>query len=357
MTTANLWSNNSLIANTAPDGHEPALAASGTRLDAVWSNNKTLYHATLTDGVWSAAVRMASGEQPTLLAAPDGTLHCLFVNWFLDACQVYYVFWNGATWSLPEAVSRTPGLSTHPTLTLGPEGALHAAWEDTTPGYATIYYGTRQAVAWTASPVSNGRGSFPALGIARGGEIFLAWQDRLTATSKFEIFCAINNGTWSTPENVSGSANTHSIYPRLAISETGAAHLVWQEEQEGLFVIRHADRRASNWSQPSTVSTPGVDCRLARLAINRQGYCQVVWAEGAQLQHRALPSMPDAACGTPDAISGVCEGISDLATCIAQTDQLHALWSGYSGADTRQLYYLQRQPIFKHAVFLPNIQR
>lgn len=357
MTSDNTWSSNALIENTGPDGHEPTLASVGDRLHALWSNKKTIYHAYLTDGAWSQPVRVASGEQPVAVAAPDGTLHCLFANWFLGASQIYYVTWNGAAWSLPEAVSRTPGSSTHPALALGADGTLHAAWEDTTPGYATVYYGTRRPNAWTAIPGPGGRGSYPALGVTRSGEIYLAWQDRLAATSKFEIFCSINSGgTWSTPENVSDTPGRHSIYPRMAISDAGACHLLWQEEQEGLFAICYADRRPGSWAQPATLSTPGVDCRLGRIAVNRLGYCQALWAEGVELRHRARPARVDAGWQPAETADGECDGISDLAVCMTATGYLHALWSGYCGADARQLYHLQRQPLLKHSTFLPIIQ-
>lgn len=357
MTSDTPWSSNVDIQDTEPDGHQPVLAAAGNQIHALWGSNQTLYHSRLVDGTWSQPVRVASGEQPALVAAGDGALHCLFANRFLEVSQVYYVAWDGVAWSLPEVVSRTPGFSTHPSLAIAPDGTLHAAWEDTTPGYATIYHGTRRALAWSAVPIPNGRGSFPSLGIARDGAILLAWQDRLTATSKFEIFCAINDGNWSTPENISDTPNGHSIYPRLALSEAGVAHLVWQEEQEGTFAIRYADRQPAGWSEPATLSTPGVDCRLGRLAINRQGYCQALWAEGAWIRHRVRPAQGGSQWREPETADGPCDGISDLGASLTAAGQLHVVWSGYAGTASRRLYHLWREPLFRHSVFLPNIQR
>lgn len=352
------WSANNRIENTDPDGHQPTLAASSGQVHALWSSNQTLYHARLVDGAWSPAVRVASGEQPVVIAAPDSALHCLFVNRFLDVSQVYYIRWDGARWSLPEVVSRTPDSSIRPALALGSDGTLHAAWEDTTPGYPTIYHGTRREYAWSAVPVPNGRGSFPTLGIGRNAEVYLAWQDRLTSSNKFDVFCSLKvAGVWSTPENISDTPSCDSICPRLALSDAGAAHLIWQEEQAGLFGIRSADRQSGSWSQPATLSLPNTDCRLGRLVINRQGYCQALWAEGAQIRHRVRPAQPDATWRATETANGQCDSISDLAVCLAATGHLYVVWSGYYSAESRQLYHLQREPIFKHSVFLPIVQR
>ncbi len=357
MSSNNPWSANSRIENTDPDGREPTLAASGGQVHALWSSRQTVYHARLVDGAWGPATRVASGEQPIAIVAPDGALHCLFANRFLDVSQVYYVRWNGSQWSLPEAVSRTPGASTRPALAIGPDGTLHAAWEDTTPGYPTIYHGTRRECAWSAVPIPNGRGSLPTLSVGRNGDVHLAWQDRLAATNKFEVFCSIKTDAWSTPANVSDTPGSDSIYPRLALSDAGVAHLIWQEEQAGLFVIRSADYRAGTWSQPVTLSGPNTDCRLGRLVINRQGYCQALWAEGKQIWHRVRPAQPDATWREAEAADGQCDSISDLAACLAATERLHVVWIGYYGAESRQLYHLQREPIFKHSVLLPIVQR
>lgn len=358
MTSDTPWSSNTAVRSPGVDNYNPALAASGDQVHALWSSDKIIYHAYLTERVWSNPTRVASGEQTVLLAAGDGTLHALFTNWFLGVSHIYYVKWNGETWSLPEAVSRTPGFSTHPAMALGADGAIHAAWEDTTPGYATIYYGTRREVAWSAVPIPNGKGSHPVLAVARDGDIYLAWQDRLAATGKFEVFCAINRGgAWSGSENVSDTPEKHSIYPYLSISDAGAAHLVWQEEQQGRFVIQYADRRPDSWARPTTLSTPGVDCRLGRILTNRQGYCQAVWAEGSQLRHRIRPPQIDAAWQEAETADGTCAGISDLATCLTAKGELHALWSGYGLTERRQLSHLQRAPVFRHSVFMPIVHR
>lgn len=357
MTSDDPWSSNITVQSSGADSYDPALAASGAHVHALWSSDKIIYHAYLTDQVWSKPVRVASGVQAVLLAGADGALHGLFTNWFLGVSNIYYAKWDGMAWTLPEAVSRTPGTSTHPTLAVGPDGVLHAAWEDTTPGYATIYYGVRRANAWTAVPVPNGRGSFPALGVSRDGAIYLAWQDRLAATSKFEIFCAINHdGAWSTAENISDTAHKHSVYPQLALSNAGVAHLVWQEETEGLFEIQYADRQSGGWAPPTTLSTPGVDSRLGRIMTNRQGYCQALWAEGKQLRHRTRPPQADAPWHETETANSKCDGVSDLAVSLTDKGELHVLWSGYYSAEARRLCYLKREPLFKHTVFLPMIQ-
>ena len=137
------WSSSEVLEVATAESREPAVAMLGETLHLVWNCNQQLYHAWRTADGWSQATPVAIGEQPVLAAAPDGQLHCLFVNQFARNYEIYHVWWDGARWSLPVNVSRTAGASSQPALAVGADGSLHAAWADTTPGYSVVYYGTR----------------------------------------------------------------------------------------------------------------------------------------------------------------------------------------------------------------------
>ena len=190
MANDNPWSAATLVPDAGADSREPALAVIGDTLHLAWNRNKTLYHAVFDGNVWSAPVRIASGEQPALAVTPDGRLHCLFTHKFIGNYEVYHVFLQGGRWSLPEPVSRTPGISTDPAVAVAPDGSLHAAWADTTPGESTIYYGTLDGLFWTSSPIPSGRGALPTIAITSTGDIHVAWQDRTGAAGRYDILSA-----------------------------------------------------------------------------------------------------------------------------------------------------------------------
>ncbi len=156
------WSGAQAVPTGPGDCREPALTVAGEVLHAVWTEDRTLYHAHLSGRNWSNPVRVAVGSQAALATAPGGTVHCLFSARMFGNDEIYHTTWDGIKWALPEVVSRTSGVSLHPALAIGGDGSLHAAWADTTPGYSTTYYGRREEVAWTSGPIPNGSGSHPA---------------------------------------------------------------------------------------------------------------------------------------------------------------------------------------------------
>ena len=354
MPTYNPWTAGTPITGIPADSHEPTLALVGEQLHLAWTSNRVVYHAYLTAEGWSSPVRVASGEQPTLAAAADGRLHCLFVNQFAGNYEIYHVSRADNGWSLPQNVSRTRGVSTHPTLAIAPDGALHAAWADNTPGYSVIYHGHQQGAFWSSVPIPSGRGSMPALTITPNGDLYVAWQDRLSATGRFEVFGSIHcDGAWSIPELVSDAPDAHSLAPRLVTNVQGGCHLVWQEEEAGIYCVRHADRRPNSWAAPVDVSETDSDCRLARITANRQGFLQAVWLEGQLLHHRVRSPEYDAAWWEAETVSSECQGLSDLALAISRAGTVHLVACGFDGAGSRCLYYIQREPVFKYSTFVP----
>lgn len=356
MSTEHPWSASSLVPTMSADSLEPALAVTADTIHAVWVSEKTLYHARRVDGQWQTPVRFANGEQPALAAGTDGSLHCAFSHWFLGNCEIYVARWAASGWSLPQLVSRTSGISTHPTLCVA-EGDAHITWADTTPGRSTIYYAQPQGVAWANAPIPNGAGSRPTLAIAPAGEIYAAWQDRLAETGCFEVLAAVyRNDAWGVPEIVSDNPTRHSLSPTLAVNAQGTCHLAWQEERNGRYVIRHVERLPGGWSLPVDISCPDNDARLSRIAAAAKGFLQMMWVEGAVLKHRARAAEHRALWWKEEVACADCVSVSDLAIASAPgSGELHALWSAYVDTDQRRLYHASRAPMIRHTVFIPIV--
>jgi hypothetical protein len=320
----------------------------------LWTKNKVIYQSIRTDVGWAPPIRVATGEQPALAATADGRLHCLYANQFAGNYEIYYTAWDGTGWSLPEPVSRTTGDSQQPALAVASDGTLHATWSDTTPGYSTIYHGQRGPEFWSSEPIPNGRGSTPYIALTPNGDVCVAWQDRLSSTHRYEVFCSIRQGgSWNLPAMVSDTPDTHSLQPRMATNVQGGCHVVWLEEAEGIYRVRHADWRGGGWSAPVDVSSNETDCRLPRIAAIRQGLLEVIWAEGQAMMHRVRPPDPDAAWWTPETAPGSYAGLCELAMAISRAGRVHVVSCRVEATGMRQLYYTQREPLYKHTVFAP----
>ncbi|MCX6031692.1 MAG: hypothetical protein NT169_20615 [Chloroflexi bacterium] len=354
MTSPIPWSTSDPISVAPADSREPAVTTAGETLHLLWTKDKVIYHSARTAEVWSAPVLVACGEQPALATTPDGRVHCLFVNQFAGNYEIYYVWWNGAAWSLPQPVSRTTGGSQQPSLAVAPDGSLHATWADTTPGFSTIYHGQSDPIAWSSEPIPNGRGSAPAIAVTPNGDVYLAWQDRQLDTLRYEVYGSILHGeTWSLPDIVSDTPNSHSLQPRLATNAQGGCHMVWQEESDGIYRVQHADWRGGGWSTPVDVSATEADCRLARIAAIRQGLLEVIWAEGPALRHRVRPSDYDATWWNPEIAPDAYAGLCELALAISRAGRVHVVSCQVEASGVRRLYYTQREPLYKHTTFAP----
>jgi hypothetical protein len=134
VTSSTLWSAPEVVSETTTSDRDPAPATAGEVPHLVWSKNSILYHSYRGSAGWSRAAAVTGGTQPVLVAGLDGRLHCVFTNVFAGNSEIYYQIWDGKAWSLPVNVSHTQGVSTDPTLALGSDGVLHAAWSDITSG-------------------------------------------------------------------------------------------------------------------------------------------------------------------------------------------------------------------------------
>lgn len=357
MTTQSLWSQDEIIPVVATGSDDSAMAMIGETLHLVWQADQMLYHARHLAGAWSQPMSVAYGAQPALAADPAGRLHCLFTHRFLRNDEIYEVSWDGERWSLPVNVSLTYGSSTQPALAIAADGVLHATWSDTTPGYSTIYYGTRSSTFWANRPVPGARGVMPAIAVASDGTVFIAWSDRRGDTGAYDVFCTVyRDGVWSPPEAVSDSPASHALGPRLVVDSRDQCHVVWQEEEDGICRIRHADRRPNGWSRPTTISRPDADCRLAQVTANRAGYIHAVWWDGESLVHRPKPVAFDAAWCESESVVG-CRDATALLVGISSARQLHIVWNTAAADGAYRLRHTSRLPYPRFTVFMPIIAR
>ncbi len=122
-----------------------------------------------------------------------------------------------------------------------PDGVVHLAWADTTPGYSVIYHAVRDGDGWTYAPVPNGKGSRPSLATSaarsRGADL-----RRLAGPAGELAHWGVRSAGGGEARAASGRCRSwsrtrrdvHSLLPRIAASAPDLCHMVWQEERDGL---------------------------------------------------------------------------------------------------------------------------
>jgi hypothetical protein len=351
------WTPAEPLSIAPPGSQQMAVVAAGDVVHLVWVAAKTLYHARFQDGAWQAPVKIAMGEQPALAAGPDGALYCAFANWFLGNREIYVSTYKNDKWSYSQVVSRTPGQSSDPTICVGNDGVAHLAWSDDTPGFSVIYHGVREVNGWTYAPVPNGKGSRPSIA-ASPSTIYFAWQDRLAESpvGAYEVMaCSLQGEEWSLPALISDSREGHSILPHTTTNAADQCHVVWQEEREGIYVIRHSDLWPNGWEAPVDLSDTTADARLGGVLANKLGQFQFIWSEGAVLKHRVRPGEPQGAWWEPEVACEECPSVSEIAAAISDGGELHLVLSRWVNGGDRQLFYLKRKALERKKVFLPIV--
>jgi hypothetical protein len=336
-----------------------AVAAGEHSVHLVWVDAKTLYHMQRTGEGWHTPVRIAGGEQPALALGADGSLFCVYANWFLGNRDIYLSTWTHEQWGLSQVISRTTGQSSDPSICIAPDGRVHVAWADTTPGYSTIYHGTQDAGGWTYAPAPNGKGSQPTIAANADG-VFLAWQDRPSSSTggAFDVLATSYRGSdWGLPVMVSDSRESHSLMPHIATNATDRCHLVWQEERDDVYSIRHSNLWPNGWEAPFDVSRPSADARLARVMANQFGLFQILWAEGGVLKHRVRGGEPQGSWWEEEVACEGCSGLQEMAAAISNSGELHVVLSRWNERGDAQSFYLKRRALERKKVFVPLATR
>ncbi len=293
-TGATPWSQPMPIAVGLTSAERPVLVYGADRAaHAVWESNGVLFYASRpANGVWTAAQRVAAGESPALVADSAGQLHLVFANEFSDNYDIFYVQRTNGVWTLPVQMSYTSDYSAEPALTITPNGALHAAWQDYTPGYWTIYSGRWDGEFWSSRPIPNGRGQAPVLAAAPDGAIYTAWQDRLPISASvlgpLEILSSKLVGEqWTLPAEVSDNTPVDAFGVSLATTADSLAHLTWVL---GGNEVRYRYGQGIGWSAPYMVSWAMGVANGPHILAESNGLLDIAWDEGGSIKATRAPA-------------------------------------------------------------------
>lgn len=340
------------------EAHRPSIAADASgALHAVYeafeagSKVPDIYYSSSRDGgkKWSAAVNISKTpgiSRDPAIAAGDGILVAVWLD--TSAGEKNPDVWGarstdgGKTWSAPVDISQTPGVSAEPAVAIGPGGAVHAVWSDTSEGEKSpdVWYAgsADQGVTWSKGvnvSKTPGISSQPAVAAGPGGEVYVAWADTASGDGSPDVYFTSSKDagkTWAAAVDISNTPGVSSN-PDVAADASGI-YVTWQDTISGagspdIFVATSADHGAT-FGKPLDISnTPGVSSDPAIAA--RDGSVVVIWCDTSDGHDQnpdifaAVSADHGASFGKPVDISNT-PGVSRLPDVTIAGGKIAAIW-------------------------------
>ncbi|MEA3334476.1 MAG: hypothetical protein U9R25_01100 [Chloroflexota bacterium] len=243
-----------------------------------------------------------------------------------------------ADWSFPENISSSQARATRPALVSGPNGQLHALWEQN----ARIFYSVRDNGQWS-SPATVATGRQPSAGLDEQGALHVVFTNEFFFKDDI-FFVVFDQGIWSLPIKVSKTTGASRLAD-LAIDHQGTVHAVWTDETPGYEVIYHGWFEETWLNEPiqnARGATPvlvadGQDPEGLHLAFQSSGIgvaAKDIYHLKGKIYEWTLPENVS--------ISSETDSI-DVALTLDSDNRVHMVWQEVEG-DTSRVRYVKGNP-------------
>ncbi|MBN9416277.1 MAG: exo-alpha-sialidase [Candidatus Eremiobacteraeota bacterium] len=253
-------------------------------------------------------------DSPDLAIDQDDGLHAVWVERSSASPDVFYSYSNqqSLVWSQGLNLSKTPGVSSQPTVSAGADASVQVAWLDTTSGNQRpdVFATERAPSGWSAPRnVSRtaGRSQSPAILVSGSHQVYLAWMDNSRSSSVWDIYFSRsqNDGTFSAP--IFFDTPAESTDPCLASAESDRLAVAWVDSSQSgsnpdIFLVQSSDGGAT-FTVPQNISQSPGPSGLPTMVWNQEQYV-IVWQEQEagqlvlKLARQSLPRKPKLPVGS-----------------------------------------------------------
>lgn len=229
---------------------------------AVWlENDMVKSNSATSSGGWGSAIATLSGtgaSAPQVVIDSNGNATAVWVqNGIIQAASLPL---NGIWPSSPDEISVSGASS--PQIAIDTNGNVVAVWEES----GVIQSATKlMGGTWPVSPdtISAAGASFPQVAIGSNGAIVAVWQGVVSSISTIYAASKLVSGSWGEPLVIS-SATINSVYPKIAVDESGHATAVWfrfdlsETTYSNVVVQSSSQPPGGSWSIPVDISSAGI---------------------------------------------------------------------------------------------------
>ena len=261
------WGTDTRLTNDSAASQTPCISASGSVVNAVWTDNRDGFHAEVyykrsTDGglSWGADTRLTNDPAGSWGASVSASGLLVHVIW-LDGRNAYQnVFYKrstdgGLNWGADTQLTNNDStrLANNPSVAVSGSN-VHVIWMDSPrETYAPeIYYkhSTDGGITWGAGTQLTTNYTSATLFStisASGSNVHVVWDDNRNSAANYEIYYK-----GSTDRGISWGADTRltnnssvSAYPFVSASGSGV-HVVWTDNRDGNYEIYYKHNPTGN---------------------------------------------------------------------------------------------------------------
>lgn len=292
------WCDPREVCKTEAPSQAPCLQVeSDGSLDVVWQEGKDICFSRSPQGIgpFSAPLNLSQApgqaQEPALACGPEDALH---VVWIDDrpnpkSPDVYYSYSlnRAQSWTVPANLSRTPGVCSRPSLGVSGDRMLHVAWLDTTSGETRpdvfAVHGSQDSFSRPEN-VSNtpGLSQSPQVVVTPRGRVYLVWADNSRTKQVWDIYGAHSDdgGLFTQPRFFDTPGD--SLDPSLTAEGENRIALVWSDASDNrqapdIFLAQSMDG-ATTHTLPKNISRTAGVSRFPKAAIV-QDQIVVIWEE------------------------------------------------------------------------------
>ncbi len=243
---------------------------------------------------------MQDQRNPRIAVDGSGILYLVWEDYRNGNWDVYFASSNdgGANWTDPNMRVNTDNGTTNqrePAITATSSGTVYVAWRDYRGSDADIMiaWSNDSGATWTDPNVrvntDTGGASqqCPDLTVDASGNVYVVWGDDRGGDWDIYFAKSINGGVnWTDPNIrvVTGLGAGTDVYPRIAVSLTGAIHVAWEDYRLGDPDIRYANSTdgGMSWTNPSMqINIDSLNRPQARpsIVVGDAGLVVVVWQD------------------------------------------------------------------------------
>jgi hypothetical protein len=237
--------------------------------------------ATKGDSASGSGISMSIGtsSRPKIALDSGDYPHVVWQDGTNGNNEIYYARWNGSFWTTygnanqGGGVSQNSGSSTNPEIAIDQYNRPHIAWQDNSSGKLQIYYKYWDGASWsslggssTAGGVSNGANvaQNPSLALDTSDRPHIAWSYQ-RYSSNYDIYYKYWDGSaWQGigSSSVGGGVsdnNGSSIGPSLCLNSYNIPYITWYDITDGdweIYMRFLSDTAATPTPNPTVTPNP-----------------------------------------------------------------------------------------------------